>query len=128
MEKIVIWHERGFGRRPRISFQEWKRRGGGKPGERYLIFRVFTPKRFPSYSLRWMDPEMNVEVAATVKRDVFQRILNDGWNPQKLLYYVVVDEMTDGFAIDDEESKERTYQKDEYGYILKYTPSSSKTE
>jgi len=117
MEKILIWHERGFGRRPRISFQEWKRRGGGKPGQKYVVFRIFTPKRFPSYSLRWIDPEMNVEVAASIQKDIFQKIMDAGWEQRKLLYYVVVDDLTDGFVI--EENHEKTYQKDEYGYILK---------
>jgi hypothetical protein len=122
MGKIVIWHEHGYGKLPRISFQEWKRRGGGKPGSRYLVFRIFTPKRFPSYSLRWVDPEMKVEVAANIKKDIFFQILegDDGWNPKKLLYYIVKDDMTDGFEVEDKNHTGKTYQKDEYGYILRY--------
>lgn len=125
MEKILVWHERGYGKYPRISFQEWKRKGGGKPGTKYIVFRVFTPKRFPTYSLRWIDPEMNVEVAASIRKDIFQRILEAGWNSQKLLYYVVVDEFTDGFAI--EENQGKIYQQDEYGYILRHASTENTT-
>jgi hypothetical protein len=72
--------------------------------------------------LRWIDPEANVEVAASIRKDIFQRILDAGWTPEKLLYYVVVDDLTDGFAIE-EENQGKTYQKDDYGYILRYATS-----
>jgi len=115
---VRIWHTGQYERRERISFREWKRRGGGKPGQKYEVRVIYAPQRFPNYSILWTDPEMNVDVRASINTQKFRELMK-GWNPQKhIIYYVVLENGADGFLF--EESKDgRLYQKESYGYVLR---------
>jgi hypothetical protein len=116
---VRIWHTGGYERRERVSFREWKRRGGWKPGRRYEVRVIYSPQRFPSYSIIWTDPDLNVDVRASINREKFSELFR-GWKPNQIIYYVVLEDGSDGFIF--EEAKDgRAYQKESYGYVLRNT-------
>jgi len=93
---VRIWHTGGYERRERVSFREWKRRGGGKPGKRYEVRVIYLPQRFPNYSVLWTDPDMNVDVRASINPQKFKELMR-GWKPTQIIYYVVLEDGSDGF-------------------------------
>jgi hypothetical protein len=95
------------------------------PGTQYIVRRIFTPKQYPSWTLIWYDPELDVDVRASIQSDRFKLMFHD-WRPSKMIYYVVVDPNTDGFLIKEEPGKR--YRKDETGYVLEEEKSAEEEE
>jgi hypothetical protein len=85
------------------------------PGAQYIIRRIFTPKQYPTWTLIWYDPDLDVDVKASISGDLWRVMFHD-WNPRKVIYYIVPDPNTDGFLVKEEPGKR--YRKDETGYVL----------
>ena len=113
---VRIWHTGGYERREKVSFREWKRRGGGKPGNKYEVRVIYFPQRFPNYSILWTDPDLGVDVRASINPRKFKELMR-GWKPNQIIYYVVLEDGSDGFIFED--GNGRSYQKESYGYVLR---------
>jgi hypothetical protein len=116
---VRIWHSGRRERRERISFREWKRRGGGKPGQRYEVRVIYSPQRYPNYSILWTDPDLNVDVRASINPQKFRELMR-GWKPTQIIYYVVLEDGSDGFIFEDAKDG-RVYQRESYGFVLRDT-------
>jgi hypothetical protein len=113
---IRIWHHGGEERRERIRYGEWVKRGGKKPGK-YEVRVIYFPQRFPTYSVLWTDPVLNVDVRASINQAQFKELFR-GWKPNQIIYYVVLEDGTDGFTWEDSKDG-RQYQRETYGYVLR---------
>lgn len=109
-----VWHQ-WTPRRETVAYRMWKRQKGViPPGTRYIVRRIFTPKQYPSWTVIWYDPEMDVDVRASISSDLWKVLFYD-WRPSKIIYYTV-EQYSDGFLVREEPGKR--YRKDDTGYVL----------
>jgi len=62
---------------------------------------------------------MNVDVRASINPTKFKELMR-GWKPNQIIYYVVLEDGSDGFMFE-ESTNGRVYQRESYGYVLRDT-------
>jgi hypothetical protein len=123
--EFKIWHK-WTPRRETIAYRMWrKKKGVIPPGTQYIVRRIFVPRQYPSWTLIWYDPDLDVDVRANVSGDLWKVMFFD-WRPSKVIYYIAQDQYTDGFLVREEPGKR--YRKDETGYVLEEDQSTEAEE
>lgn len=113
--EFKAWHK-WTPQRETIAYRMWRRKKGVlPPGTQYIVRRIFAPRKYPSWTLIWYDPELDVDVRASISGDLWKVMFHD-WRPSKIIYYFVRDQYIDGFLVREEPGK--LYRKDENGYVL----------